>query len=181
MIKMQDILTEITLGAIEPYATQFVWSDASDGTSLEKPQETHFDADGVKITIVMVPENSERSPGQWSVAILAPTTDGAGVTVAHDRSGAVGRVSYLRLLSTTIEALLDFIAIHRPESIDITGSDTTDPLKQKQKNRIYRALLRNNNSKFISSGYNVFDQNGKLWLIHRGVANHRNADSTGIS
>ena len=177
MIRLTSLLTEITLGAIEPYATQFVWSDASDGTSLEKPQETHFDADGIKITIVMISED----PGQWSVAILAPTTDGAGVTVAHDRSGAVGRVSYLRLLSTTIEALLDFIAIHRPESIDVTGSDTVDPLKQKQKNRIYRALLRNNNSKFISSGYNVFDQNGKLWLIHRGVANHRNADSTGIS
>ena len=162
MIKMQSLLTEITLGGVTPYATQFTWKRMTDTES----RETTFQADGVAITLAMVDQGHQ----QWAFAILTPTHDGEGQTVAHDRSAAAGQVNYLRLMSTVAEALIDFATQWQPASIDITGSDTSSGAKERQKSRIYRALLASNMGRISAAGYRVLDIASGLWLVRANVA-----------
>lgn len=165
MIRLRQLVTEITLGGITPYATQFTWSRTTDGES----RETQFQADGHRIILAMVDQGAQ----QWAFAILTPTQDGEGVTVAHDKSAAVGQVNYLRLMSTVAEALIDFATQWQPASIDITGSDTANIRKDAQKTRIYRALLAANMSRITVAGYRVLDTNSGLWLVRANIATGR--------
>jgi len=162
MIHLRDLLTEITLGGVTPYATQFTWKRTTDGES----RETQFQADGHRITLAMVYQGHQ----QWAFAILTPTQDGEGYTVAHDKSAAAGQVNYLRLMSTVAEALIDFATQWQPASIDITGSDTSSLQKDAQKTRIYRALLAANASRVATAGYRVLDTNSGLWLVRANIA-----------
>jgi len=166
MIRLKSILAEITLGGVQPYATQFTWRLEGDW------REATIDADGVKITLSMVPEGYN----EWGFAIITPTADGHGVTVAHSRSAAVGRVNYLRLMSTVAEALLDFLAQWQPAAIDVTGSDTSSTQKDLQKTRIYRSLLSANAARLSRAGYTVLDRTGKLYIVRRS-----SADASGIA
>ena len=162
MIQLRTLLAEITLGGVTPYATQFTWSRMTDTES----RETTFQADGVRITLAMVDQGHQ----QWAFAILTPTHDGEGQTVAHDRSAAAGQVNYLRLMSTVAEALIDFATQWQPASIDITGSDTSSGAKEQQKTRIYRALLASNMTRIATAGYRVLDRPSGLWLVRSNVA-----------
>jgi hypothetical protein len=165
MIRLRQLITEITLGGITPYVTQFTWSRTTDGES----RETQFQADGHRITLAMVYQGHQ----QWAFAILTPTQDGEGYTVAHDKSAAAGQVNYLRLMSTVTEALIDFATQWQPASIDITGSDTANVRKDAQKTRIYRALLADNMSRITVAGYRVLDTNSGLWLVRANIATGR--------
>lgn len=166
MIKLTSLLSEISIGGVTPYATQFTWRLEGDW------READFDADGVKIILSMVP----MSHNEWGFAILAPTADGHGVTVAHAKSAAVGQVNYLRLMSTVAEALLDFAAQWQPAAIDVTGSDTSSTQKDLQKTRIYRSLLSANAARLAQAGYTILDRSGKLYIVRRSKA-----DATGIA
>jgi hypothetical protein len=161
MIQLRTLLAEITLGGVTPYATQFTWTHADEGH-----RETTFQADGIRITLAMVDQGHQ----QWAFAILTPTADGEGHTVAHARSAAAGQVNYLRLMSTVAEALLDFATQWQPASIDITGSDTSSGAKEQQKTRIYRALLAANMTRIATAGYRVLDRPSGLWLVRSNVA-----------
>ena len=161
MIQLRTLLAEITLGGVTPYATQFTWSRMTDTES----RETTFQADGVAITLAMVDQGHQ----QWAFAILTPTHDGEGQTVAHDRSAAAGQVNYLRLMSTVAEALIDFATQWQPASIDITGSDTSSGAKERQKSRIYRALLAANMPRISAAGYRVLDISSGLWLVRKNI------------
>jgi len=161
MIRLRQLVTEITLGGVTPYVTQFTWSRTTDGES----RETVFQADGHRITLAMVYQGRH----QWAFAILTPTQDGEGVTVAHDKSAAAGQVNYLRLMSTVTEALIDFATQWQPASINITGSDTANVRKDAQKTRIYRALLAANASRVSTAGYRVLDTNSRLWLVRANL------------
>lgn len=165
MIRLKSLLTEISLGGVTPYATQFPWEEWGDSL------QSTFDADGVEIELNMTPQGYD----EWGFAMVTPSTDGRGFTVAHSRSAAVGRVNYMRLMSTVAEALLDFVAQWRPEAIDVTGSDTTSTEKDLQKTRIYRSLLAANKTRLETAGYTVLDTNGKLFIVRKSTA-----DSTGI-
>ena len=160
MIKMHALLTEITLGGVTPYATQFTWKRADEGH-----RETQFQADGIRITLAMVDQGHQ----QWAFAILTPTADGQGHTVAHAKSAAPGQVNYLRLMSTVAEALIDFATQWQPASIDITGSDTSSGAKEAQKSRIYRALLAANMGRITTAGYRVLDISSGLWLVRKNI------------
>jgi hypothetical protein len=166
MIRLQDLITEISIGGVEPYATQFTWSlNASH-------RECKIDAEGVPITFAFTPHNNT----EWDFAMLAPTATPDGWTVAHSRSAAAGQLSYLRLMSTAAEALLDFAAQWQPESIDVTGSDTASTHKDLQKTRIYRMLLQANAARLAIAGYTWLYRNGKLWIVRKTVH-----DATGIA
>ena len=165
MIRLQDLITEISLGGVEPYTTQFIWKENGDW------REAEINADGVPITLAMVPEPHN----EWGFAIVTPTADGHGVTVAHAKSAARGRVNYLRLMSTVAEAILDFVAQWQPAAVDVTGSDTSSLQKDLQKTRIYRGLLAANAARLAASGYTVLDRSGKLFIVRKSTA-----DSTGI-
>ncbi len=166
MILLKQLLSEISLGGVQPYTTQFTWRLEGDW------REATIDADGVKINLSMVPEGYN----EWGFAIITPTADGRGVTVAHSRSAAVGQINYLRLMSTVAEALLDFVAQWQPAPIDVTGSDTASTQKDLQKTRIYRGLLSANAARLAAAGYTVLDRSGKLYIVRRSTA-----DSTGIA
>jgi hypothetical protein len=164
MIRLRTLLAEITLGGVTPYATQFTWKAAAEGH-----RESEFAADGTRITLAMVDLGHQ----EWAFAILTPTQDGQGHTVAHARSAAPGQVNYLRLMATVAEALLDFATQWQPALIDITGSDTSSGAKEEQKTRIYRALLAANMSRIITAGYRVVDRPSGLWLVRGNVATRK--------
>ncbi len=157
MIQLMQLLTEISIGGVQPYATQFAWS-LNGGH-----RESRIDADGTPITFAFTPHTSR----EWDFAILAPTGDRDGWTVAHSRSAAVGSLSYLRLMSTVSEAILDFVAAWQPESIDITGSDTASTAKDLQKTRIYKMMLQANSTRLAEAGYTWLYRNGKLWIVRK--------------
>lgn len=167
MIHLRDLLAEITLGSIAPYATQFVWSRKSTG------YETSAMCDGVEVQFEM--DSNWSSDGEeYSFAIAMPGGGaGSGYTVTHSKSEVTGQLSYLRVLQTAGEAIFDFCAQHAPSAIDVTGFDTESG-KDLQKTRIYRSLLHANAAKIAAAGYTILDRNGKLYL----VAQNR-ADTTG--
>jgi hypothetical protein len=165
MIRLKHILTEITLGGVQPYATQFTWRFA------DPHYEAAFEADGNKILFAF----TEQSRADWSFGILTQTADLEGWTVTHSRSSAVGQINYLRLMSTVAEAILDFVALKSPESIDITGSDPGSTEKDLQKTRIYKMMLQANSSRLAAAGYTWLYRSGKLWIVRKAWA-----DASGI-
>jgi hypothetical protein len=169
MIQLTQLLTEITLGSVTPYATQFVWS----GNEESRGYETKVQCDGITVVFEM-DVNWSPDGEEYSFAIAMPSGGGAGFTVSHQRSAVAGQLSYLRVLQTAGEAILDFCAQYAPSAIDVTGFDT-DSGKDLQKTRIYRGLLHANAGKLAAAGYTILDRNGKLYLVARG-----RYDATGI-
>ncbi len=170
MIRLKTLLTEISLGSIRPYATQFTWTQEG-----RAQWETRINADGEPIIFVFVMSDA-RDGGEYSFAMMSQDRSREGFTVTHARSAAAGRINYLRLISTAAEAILDFARIYAPMSIDITGSDNTDTNKDLQKTRIYKRLLDANAAALATAGYTVLMRHGKLWLVRKSTA-----DSTGIA
>lgn len=170
MIHLRRLLAEITLGSIAPYATQFVWQDARDWDS---GYETRVNCDGVTVVFEMGSQYS-RDGEEYSFAIAMPGDTGGGFTISHGRSHVAGQLSYLRVLRTAGEAILDFCAQQAPSAIDVTGYDTESG-KDLQKTRIYRSLLHDNAAKIAAAGYRILDRNGKLYLVAQG-----HYDATGI-
>ena len=168
MIQLRDLLAEITMGSIAPYATQFTWLHRG-----ERGYETKVQCDGVTVVFGMELQYSPDGK-EYAFAIAMPGGSGSGFTVSHRLSDVPGTLSYLRVLRTAGEAILDFCAQHSPDAIDLTGFDT-DAEKDLQKTRIYRNLLHANAADIASAGYVIYDQTGKLYLIAR-----RRYDATGI-
>jgi hypothetical protein len=169
MIRLRDLLAEITLGSTTPYATQFVWSD----TGQRVGYETKVQCDGVTVVFEM---DANWSPDgeEYSFAIAMPGSTSGGYTVSHQRSAVAGQLSYLRVLRTAGEAILDFCAQHAPSAIDVTGFDT-EAGKDLQKTRIYRGLLHANAAKIAAAGYTILDRNGKLYIVAK-----QRFDATGV-
>ena len=163
-------LLEITLGAVQPYATQFVWQPMG-STDQWKCAVT---VDSYVIEFVMV--HGERN--EWYFAFTMPTRNRnvhtAGRTTSHTKSGVVGQLNYLRLIRTAGEAILDFCATHAPEAVNISGADS-DADKESQKTRLYAAFVRDNASQLHASGYTTMQRGDQLWLVRKS-----NADATGI-
>lgn len=171
MIQLRDILTEISLGASAPYATQFVWVKGDD----DHIYECEIAADGERIIFAFVLTASHHG-AEYAFAMLSQTRGRAGFTVSHALSAASGQINYLRLMRTAGEAVLDFVAVRAPISVDVTGADTTSTEKDAQKTRIYRALLSANATRLATAGYSVLDRGGKLFIVRRSTA-----DSTGVA
>ena len=169
MIHLKDLLAEITMGSIAPYATQFTWHRKHGGF------ETDVVCDGIEIQFSL-DSNWSADGEEYSFAIVMPGgRGGSGYTISHRESEVTGQLSYLRVLQTAGEAILDFCGQYAPSAIDVTGSDP-DAGKDLQKTRIYRNLLHANAAKIAGAGYRILDQNGKLYLVARG-----HYDATGVS
>ena len=166
-VRLKEPLAEISMGSIAPYATQFVWSGKHGG------YETKVQCDGVTVIYGMELQYSPDGE-EYSFAMAMPGGTGSGFTVSHWLSDVPGTLSYLRVLRTAEEAILDFCAQYAPDAIDLTGFDT-DAEKDLQKTRIYHNLLHANADKIAAAGYVIYDQTGKIYLIAR-----RRYDATGI-
>ena len=163
----KEPLAEITLGSIAPYATQFVWRSKHDGYN------TQVQCDSVLVEFAME-SNWSRDGEEYSFVIALPGFGGHGFTVSHAKSDVTGQLSYLRVLQTAGEAILDFCSQYAPEAVDVTGFDTESG-KDLQKTRIYRGLLHANANKLAAAGYRILDRNGKLYIVSRN-----RYDATGI-
>ena len=174
MIKLKDILWEITLGSVEPYATHFEWRDKwGDRDSFE----CKFTADSqpILMNIHHFSRSAFADSGTWEFAFFAQSQDAEGWTVRGDRGTAQGQISYLRLIKTIGLALRDFIdTVPGVDVIDITGSDEGMGEKGPQKTAIYRQLLQSNP---MMSEFDLKEWNGKLFMIRRNISQ---ADATGI-
>ncbi len=170
MIRLRDILTEISLGGVQPYVTQFTWTPEG-----RMWWEAKFTADGHPIVFTFVGIGTNTPGGEYAFVMTSQDRSGEGFTVSHSRSTARGGINYLRLLATAAEAIFDFIDTHAPGSIDVTGSDPSSTKKDLQKTHIYRGLLSANAARVATAGYTVLDRSGKLYLVRKSVA-----DSTGI-
>jgi len=174
MIKLKDILREITLGSVEPYATHFEWQDKwGDGDSYE----ARFTAESqpILMNIHHFAKSAFADSGTWEFAFFAQSQDAAGWTVRGDRGTAAGQVSYLRLIKTIGLALRDFIdTVPGVDVIDITGSDEGMGVKGPQKSAIYRQLLAANP---LMSEFDLKEFRGKLYMIRKNISR---ADATGV-
>jgi len=178
MIKLKNLLTEITLTGAAPYATEFTWDEQSSSRMDIEFVETRVSCDGHLMAFNFDKQWGRDDEANWSFSILSkstdPDTERTGWTISHARSDATGKISYLRLMSTVLECILDFIRTYDATSIDVTGSDNV-PDKDLQKTRIYRALLAANAAEITTAGYRVLDASGKLYLVRR-----TRADASGI-
>jgi hypothetical protein len=167
MIRLKSLLMEIDLTSIRPYATQFVWSDRWGDASSFACDVTVEDIN-VQFKIL----SQGYSGKAWTFAFYMPSDSGVHTTNAASTS-VRGRLTYLRILSTCLEAIRDFANIQPVDSIDISGADQT-PDKSAQKTRIYAELFKANASMF--SDFTVTQPNSeKLVLVRNNVA-----DASGI-
>ena len=171
MILLRDLLAEITLGHVEPYARQFTW------TPFQVMGQTYFkcsiEADGHPVEMNMSPVNTQHAEREYIFVFRTRDKWGAS-THSHESSVAKGHVDYLRLILTVGEAILDFCAQHAPEAIDITGGDK-NPESERKKNRIYAALLQHNASRLMQAGYTSLRSGDSLWIVRK-----QDADATGV-
>jgi hypothetical protein len=135
------LLQEISLASIQPYATQFAWEDHwGDGSSWS----CKIQAEQVAIQFKILSEGY--SGTRWNFGFWMPSAAGAFTTSASG-GAAGGQLSYLRILSTCLEALRDFANTHTVDYMDISGADSSAP-KGAQKSRIYMELFKANANMF---------------------------------
>jgi len=175
MIRLQDILTEISLASVSPYATQFVWHQRHVADDI---WECDFVAGSQPIKMVM---QRWRTPvphfeSEYQFAFMTRGADDRGWSTASGNTSASGAVNVLALLKTVALAIRDF-ADQTPDCdvIDITGADAAYE-KGEQKSRIYQDLFRANG---MNVGFAMKEYGGKLYLIRTGIRG-RTADATGV-
>lgn len=164
MIRLHTLLQEISLETTAPYATQFVWTPGEAGYDSEAQ------AADIRIHFEMSPLRSAEGE-EFAFAYAMPSHTSSGYTVTHAKSVAHGQLSYLRILRTALEALLDFLAQHAPQAVDVTGFDTAAH-KDLQKTRLYRRLAEANRARFQQLGYDILWRGGRLWIVQTGTARH---------
>jgi hypothetical protein len=164
MMYLMQLLAEITATAVEPYATQFVWKRVN-----QDEFETRVVCDGHMVLFNM---HGYGTPGEYTFAIATPAAH--GYTVSHRRNVIAGQLSYLRVLRTAFESILDFCAQHAPDVVDVTGFDTQST-KAAQKTRIYQQLLQSGDKELLAAGYRLRTPRGKLLIVRK--SQH---DATGI-
>jgi hypothetical protein len=175
MIRLTDLLNEISLASVTPYATQFVWRD---NWGDKESFECKFEADSQPITMTMTKWKSSRHSdnGEWQFAYFVRTKDDNGWTTTTKQSAASGQLNTFRLFKTIGEAIRDFANTQQGvDVIDITGSDTYNQ-KGAQKSRIYIEFLRTNPD---LREFNILSDGRGVFLI-RKTASARAADSTGV-
>jgi hypothetical protein len=181
MIRLQDLLREITLDRVEPYLRNFNWQDeygtGDEWTTEFVAEEPGREPQPVLMNVHHWAKSQLADSGVWEFAFYTrtPQRDGRSWTVRGDRSQAQGNVNYLRLIKTIGLALRDFIdTVPGVDVIDITGSDEGMGAKGPQKSAIYRQLLQSNP---LMSEFDIKEFRGKLYMIRRNISR---ADATGI-
>ena len=171
MIQLTQLLTEITLGAIKPYATQFTWK--TERYLGKTYYESSFNAEGQQVDMTMSPIDNVHDETEYIFVFM--TQDKWGLTsYSHQSSVAKGQLDYLRLIRTVGEAIIDFCTQYAPESVDVSGGDA-DPAMAKKKNRIYAAFLQHNATRLMQAGYTTLMRGDKLWIVRKATA-----DATGV-
>jgi len=143
MILLKHLLAEISLSSVQPYATQFVWTDPYGDADF---YESDFEAEGNRIRMTMNHFNRSRfgDSGEWQFAYFVRSKDGQGWTTSAGQSAVAGAVNVFRIMKTVGQALCDFVETHLGvDVIDVSGGDMNSN-KEMQKSRIYADFFRTN-------------------------------------
>ena len=170
MIRLSNLLAEISLAGVQPYTTQFTWRDKwDDGENFE----TQIMADTQPILIKF--DHYHRSQfadsGEWHFGFFVQDRQMAALrapqvnwTTSARSSAAAGETNTLRFFKTIGLAIRDFADTHPGvDVIDITGGDN-NPDKEQQKSRIYARFLQTNPD---LSDFRVEHGSVKLYLVRK--------------
>ena len=170
MIKLKDLLTEISMQGLTPYATQFTWRLFS-STHM---YDTQVNIDGVMLNMTMLRDDPYSESLAWTFSFFLPYKYDAGRFTFNARdSVAPDDISYLRIMLTCAYAVRDFADTYPVDIIDLSGRDSGYG-KSAQKTRIYHELLKSNQHMFADFKIQK-SFTGDLFLIRT-----QQADSTGI-
>jgi hypothetical protein len=167
MIRLKPLLMEIDMSTLTPYVTQFTWRDAW-GDASNVTSKVMLQGVPVKFTF-----NSQGYTGTHYVFGFWMNSNSGVFTTSTSGTSAKGRLSYMRLMLTCLEAIRDFANTHQVNIVDISGADPSS-IKGAQKTRIYAELLKANASMFPD--FTVTQPNSEILALVR----KSNADSTGI-
>jgi len=174
MILLKQLLQELDMSTMQPYATQFVWEDRwRDGSSWMAV----VPAAGTTIQFKILSEGY--SGTAWNFGFWMPVVHANGATYNRDYTTSAARsttnttLSYLRILSTCLEAIRDFTDTHNVERMDISGADS-DYQKGQQKTRIYAELFKANATMFPD--FKVTQPDPQKLVLQR----IQRADATGV-
>ena len=182
MIKLTNLLTEISLNTVTPYATQFAWRDRyGDG----EVWESQFTAESQPIVLSMQWWSNSRltDSGEWQFSYFVRGANDQGWTTNAAVGTARGKTNIFRLFKTIGYALRDFIDSQSSKTdnskpvnvIDITGSDSAVG-KSEQKSRIYAELIRSSNE---LTDFELLHGAQRLFLVRKNM-NKPQADASGI-
>jgi hypothetical protein len=191
MIKLRNILAEISLSGVQPYQTQFVWRPMGGVSRFAYRGEyedmdtwnCELDCDGIRVLANMMYNDMKPMPnvpgeGSWDFAFFVRAQEGDGWTVAQQHGVARGRVNTLRLFKTIGLALRNFIDTHpNVDIINITGSDRTDA-KGAQKSRVYAGFL-SSNPELSDFRVQSFGISNRTYMIRKNPQQPR-PDASGI-
>ena len=173
MIRLKNILAEITLSNVQPYTTDFVWRGPEDNWYQDSDEYTcEIECDGHRVMLNMLYHESAlgvaingNEDGSWDFSFFARDENGGGWTTLQDRGSTKGAINTLRLFKTIGLALRDFVDSHHSINIiNITGSDRTDA-KSLQKSRVYAGFLESNPE---FTDYRVMRYgSGRVYLIRK--------------
>ena len=144
MILLRPILTEITFGASQPYATQFIWQDYSQGWFTE------FADDAGNLIQVFFDNNVQEDDPETDSAFELSFFVNNSYNADPEKTG---QTNYIRIMATIAIILEQFIKrADYPYIIEFTGSDE-DPEKAAQKTRLYKLFATSNNGILARLGY----------------------------
>jgi hypothetical protein len=186
MIKLRNILTEISLAGVQPYQTQFVWRKIGHNSDEYVDMDSwncELDCDGIRVLANMMYNDMKPMPnvpgeGSWDFSFFVRSREGEGWTVAQNHGVARGAVNTLRLFKTIGLALRNFIDTYPGvDIINITGSDRTDA-KGAQKSRVYAGFL-SSNPELSDFRVQSFGISNRTYMIRKNPQQPR-PDASGI-
>ena len=143
MIRLKNLLSEITFGTSEPYATKFVWHEYQESFRTAVNDDT-----GNTIDIVF-DSNITLGDDEASAYELSFWVNKSYDTVV----AKAGQANYIRIMATVAAALYSFIKYaDYPHMIEFSGSDI-DPDKAAQKTRLYQMFATTNKTQLDKLGY----------------------------
>lgn len=173
-MKLKDILLEIDVRN-EPYTKSFNFREGIGS------YEAEIDVAGTSVIFAFhpydEPGDEEHHQSEWSFSFGIenknageqddtehyPEPYGKWTTNNSDSIKPEG-LSYLRLVNTAFEAIINFIEKYRATAVDVTGYDK-DQTKTLQKTRIYSALLNANAARLAAHGLSIIQTKYKLWVV----------------
>jgi hypothetical protein len=170
MIRLKQLLTEISMTGLTPYATSFTWRLFSNSHMYD----TKVDIDGTTLNMTMLRDDPYSETAAWTFSFFLPYKHDAGrFTFNASDSDAPADISYLRIMLTCAYAIRDFADTYNADQIDVSGHDSGYG-KSAQKTRIYHELLMAN--KHMFTDFKIQKSfTGDLFLIR-----NQQVDATGI-
>ena len=144
MIRLKELLTEITFGNSVPYENTFTW------TEYQESFRTTFDDDSGNVIDVVfdqqVPRGDTDESLSYELSFWVNDSYNAQPNLA-------GETNYIRIMATIAAAIYSFITYaQNPDMIEFSGSDS-DPKKAEQKTRLYKMFAISNKAELANIGY----------------------------